>query len=90
MTIIFNFSNSVPGLAGGKMSTSEEDSKIDILENAGNLKKKLKKVFCEPGNIENNGLLTFCGEVIFPLLKEGETFLITRSEANGKKGNFEN
>ncbi|EFN77433.1 Tyrosyl-tRNA synthetase, cytoplasmic [Harpegnathos saltator] len=39
----------IPGLAGAKMSSSEEDSKIDLLDNAAAIKKKLKKAFC--GNI---------------------------------------
>uniref|UniRef100_A0A8D8Y8X7 Tyrosine--tRNA ligase n=1 Tax=Cacopsylla melanoneura TaxID=428564 RepID=A0A8D8Y8X7_9HEMI len=38
----------VPGLAGGKMSSSEEDSKIDLLDPPAVVKKKLKKAFCEP------------------------------------------
>lgn len=65
------------------MSSSEEDSKIDLLDDAESVAKKLSKVFCEPGNVENNGLLTFCGEVIIPLLKDGESFLVSRNEANG-------
>merc|ERR1712020_69585 len=36
----------VPGLQGSKMSSSEEDSKIDLLDSAASLKKKLKKAFC--------------------------------------------
>jgi tyrosyl-tRNA synthetase len=48
------------GLAGAKMSSSEEDSKIDLLDSAASLKKKLKKAFCEPGNIVDNGVLSFC------------------------------
>lgn len=63
---------SVPGLAGGKMSSSEEDSKIDLLDTPSAVKKKLKKAFCEPGNIEDNGLLSFVKHVIFSLFKEGE------------------
>ena len=62
----------VPGLAGGKMSSSEEDSKIDLLDTPANVKKKLKKAFCEPGNIEDNGLLSFVKHVIFSLFKDGE------------------
>ncbi|CAB1320345.1 unnamed protein product [Coregonus sp. 'balchen'] len=46
----------VPGLTGAKMSSSEE--------------KKLKKAFCEPGNIENNGVLSFVKHVLFPLVGE--------------------
>ena len=52
------------------MSASVEDSKIDLLDTPDQVKKKLKKAFCEPGNIENNGILGFCKSVIFPLLKE--------------------
>ncbi|KAH7981981.1 hypothetical protein HPB52_002493 [Rhipicephalus sanguineus] len=44
----------VPGLSGGKMSSSEEDSKIDLLDTPAAVKKKLKKAFCEPGNLEDN------------------------------------
>ena len=58
----------VPGLSGGKMSSSEEDSKIDILDSAAQLKKKLKRAFCEPGNITDNGVLSFVKHVIAPLL----------------------
>lgn len=31
------------------------------------VKKKLKKAFCEPGNVENNGILSFIKHVLFPL-----------------------
>ncbi len=62
----------VPGLTGEKMSASVEDSKIDLLDTKDQVKKKLKKAFCEPGNIENNGVLSFCKSVIFPLLKNNE------------------
>ncbi|XP_045471491.1 tyrosine--tRNA ligase, cytoplasmic isoform X1 [Harmonia axyridis] len=68
----------VPGLTGGKMSSSEDESKIDLLDSAANVKKKLKKAFCEPGNIENNGCLSFVKHVIFPLLKPGEKFVLPR------------
>lgn len=51
------------------MSASIEESKIDLLDKPEDVKKKLKKAFCEPGNIEKNGVLAFCKSVIFPLLK---------------------
>ncbi|TNN40495.1 Tyrosine--tRNA ligase, cytoplasmic [Liparis tanakae] len=57
----------VPGLTGAKMSSSEEDSKIDLVDSAAEVKKKLKKAFCEPGNIQNNGVLSFVKSVVFPL-----------------------
>jgi len=72
----------VPGLTGGKMSSSEEDSKIDLLDSPAQLKKKLKKAFCEPGNVADNGVLSFCKHVLFPLSKTGE-FKIERAEEHG-------
>ncbi|NWI91396.1 SYYC protein, partial [Pitta sordida] len=70
----------VPGLTGGKMSSSEEDSKIDLLDSKEDVKKKLKKAFCEPGNVENNGVLSFIKHVLFPLKSE---FVILREEKWG-------
>ena len=49
------------------MSASEEESKIDLLDSPAQVKKKLKKAFCEPGNIADNGILSFCKFVLFPL-----------------------
>lgn len=61
----------VPGLKGGKMSATDEESKIDLLDSKEQVKEKLKKAFCEPGNIEENGVLAFCKSVLFPLSKTG-------------------
>uniref|UniRef100_A0A4W4G7B1 Tyrosine--tRNA ligase n=1 Tax=Electrophorus electricus TaxID=8005 RepID=A0A4W4G7B1_ELEEL len=58
-----------------KMSSSEEDSKIDLLDKKEDVKKKLKKAFCEPGNIQNNGVLSFVKHVLLPLNSE---FVIKR------------
>lgn len=73
----------VPGLAGGKMSSSEEDSKIDLLDSAANVKKKIKRAFCEPGNITDNGLLSFVKHVLFSIFKEGEGFEVFRKPEYG-------
>lgn len=72
----------VPGLTGDKMSSSEEDSKIDLLDSAAAVKKKLKKAFCEPGNVERNGLLSFAEHVLFRL-HQGQPFRIARKEEHG-------
>merc|ERR1712156_976349 len=73
----------VPGLQGAKMSSSDLDSKIDLLDTPAALKKKLKKAFCEPGNITDNGILSFCKYVIIPVALKGESFTIKRSEEHG-------
>ncbi|KAM3830080.1 tyrosine--tRNA ligase, cytoplasmic isoform 4-T4 [Vipera latastei] len=70
----------VPGLTGSKMSSSEEESKIDLLDRKEDVKKKLKKAFCEPGNVESNGVLSFVKHVLFPLRSE---FVILRDEKWG-------
>ncbi|CAD5118669.1 DgyrCDS7354 [Dimorphilus gyrociliatus] len=72
----------VPGLMGAKMSSSVADSKIDLLDSEGDVNKKIKQAFCEPGNIENNGLLAFAKHVILPLLGE-KPFEVERKQEYG-------
>ncbi|KAF2432193.1 tyrosyl-tRNA synthetase [Tothia fuscella] len=74
----------VPGLQGGKMSASDPDSKIDILDTADAVRKKLKKAVAAPKEVEGNGVLTFVEYVLLPVsaLKEGqgkEKFVVERS-----------
>ncbi|RXW19751.1 hypothetical protein EST38_g6117 [Candolleomyces aberdarensis] len=57
----------VPGLGGGKMSASDPNSKIDLLDTPEVVKKKIKSAFCEEGNIEENGVLSFVGAVLIPI-----------------------
>ncbi|EKG17625.1 Aminoacyl-tRNA synthetase class Ib [Macrophomina phaseolina MS6] len=56
----------VPGLQGDKMSSSDPDSKIDLLDGPDAVKRKLKKAFAEPRKIEGNGLLSFVEYVLLP------------------------
>ncbi|CDK26421.1 unnamed protein product [Kuraishia capsulata CBS 1993] len=79
----------VPGLTqGGKMSASDPNSKIDILEEPKQVKKKINTAFCAPGNVEENGLLSFIEYVIAPIheLKHGTgtfEFNVDRPEKYG-------
>ncbi|KAH9011075.1 tyrosine tRNA ligase [Lactarius pseudohatsudake] len=57
----------VPGLAGGKMSSSDPDSKIDFLDPPDAVRRKLKKAFCEEGNVKDNGILAFVEAVLIPI-----------------------
>ncbi|KAH9167212.1 hypothetical protein EDB89DRAFT_2075031 [Lactarius sanguifluus] len=57
----------VPGLAGGKMSSSDPDSKIDFLDPPDAVRRKLKKAFCEEGNVKDNGVLAFVEAVLIPI-----------------------
>ncbi|KAI7828367.1 tyrosyl-tRNA synthetase [Kickxella alabastrina] len=76
----------VPGLQGSKMSSSDPDSKIDILDDEKAVLKKLKKAFCEEGNITENGILSFIKFVLMPVssLRAGQAeFVIKRPEQYG-------
>ncbi|KAI0229328.1 Tyrosine--tRNA ligase, cytoplasmic [Lamellibrachia satsuma] len=77
----------LPGLTGDKMSSSEEASKIDLLDSEAQVRKKVKGAFCEEGNISNNGVLAFVKYVILPLSKNHE-FIVHRSEEFGGNATF--
>lgn len=49
------------------MSASDPNSKIDFLDTAEVIRKKLKSAFCEEGNIEGNGVLAFVEAVLIPI-----------------------
>ncbi|OIR56184.1 MAG: tyrosyl-tRNA synthetase, partial [Amphiamblys sp. WSBS2006] len=59
----------MPGMQGDKMSSSDANSKIDILEDEETMKKKMMKGFCKAGTLENNAPLFFSRMVLFPLLR---------------------
>ncbi|KAJ7074540.1 tyrosine tRNA ligase [Mycena amicta] len=59
----------VPGLAGGKMSSSDPNSKIDFLDSPEAVRKKIKLAFCEEGKVEGNGVLAFVEAVLIPISK---------------------
>ncbi|MCJ1369569.1 hypothetical protein MMC20_000781 [Loxospora ochrophaea] len=84
----------VPGLAGGKMSASDPDSKIDLLDTPEVLKKKLKKAYAVPKEIEGNGIVSFVEYVLLPVsaLKTGGKgrFVVERREGEGEALVYEN
>jgi tyrosyl-tRNA synthetase len=57
----------VPGLQGGKMSASEANSKIDFLDSAKDISKKINSAEAVEGKAEGNGLLAFAEAVLFPI-----------------------
>ncbi|KAL8950260.1 MAG: hypothetical protein Q9222_003704 [Ikaeria aurantiellina] len=68
----------VPGLSGGKMSASDPDSKIDLLDAPKVVEKKLKKAHCAPKELDGNGLISFVEYVL----------LSVDALKNGGKGKF--
>lgn len=77
----------VPGLAGGKMSASDPDSKIDVLETPEGVTKKLKKAYAAPKEIEGNGIMSFVEYVLLPArsLKHGKANFTVDRERDGKE-----
>lgn len=57
----------VPGLSGGKMSSSDPNSKIDFLDPPEVVRRKIKGAFCEEGNTTDNGVLAFVQAVLIPI-----------------------
>lgn len=73
----------VPGLTGGKMSASDPNSKIDLLDTPEVTARKIKKANAPPKQIEENGLLAFVEHVLFPassLLDGQRTLKVERGE----------
>ena len=57
----------VPGLSGGKMSSSDPNSKVDFLDSPATVKSKIAKAHCAPGVVEENGVLAFIRSVVIPI-----------------------
>ena len=66
------------------MSASDPDSKIDILETPEAVKKKLRKAYAAPKEVEGNGLISFVEYVLLPasaLKTKGKgKFVVERKE----------
>ena len=70
----------VPGLSGGKMSSSEPRSKIDFLDTPAEVKNKLKAALCTPGEVEGNGVFAFLKHVLIPV----QQLRIEQAQARGQ------
>ena len=82
----------IPGLAeGGKMSSSVEGSKIDVLDDEKTVIEKIKKAYCKEGEIEGNGVLAFLKNVIMVIKEDNnEKLVIERDEKFGGDLEFKN
>lgn len=79
----------VPGLSGGKMSSSDAKSKIDFLDTPAEIKSKLKAALCTPGEVEGNGVLAFLKTVLIPVQELREEQARARGEERYKgEGSF--
>ncbi|QKF93972.1 tyrosyl-tRNA synthetase [Fadolivirus algeromassiliense] len=69
-----------------KMSSSNADSKISLLDTRNQIRSKINKAYCLPGDVDDNCLLTMLDKIVFPVLKlKGLDFVINRKEEHGGK-----
>lgn len=75
----------VPGLtAKGKMSSSDEGSKVDLIDSEKEVTQKLNAAFCPEGIVEENGVLAFCKYVLMVIKEDKkEKFVVKRPEKFG-------
>jgi len=74
----------IPGLSGGKMSSSIGSSKIDLLDGEKVVHDKLRSAYCKAGDVKDNGVLAFVEHVIFVLKEDRkEAFVINRDKKFG-------
>lgn len=67
-----------------KMSSSDPSSKIDILDNEKDIKKKINKAWCVEGDIYDNSVLKLIENLVFKILDRfNKSFKINRHEKYG-------
>ncbi|CAI5737919.1 unnamed protein product [Peronospora destructor] len=67
-----------------KMTTTDAESAVYVDDTAAEVKTKIKKAYCVPGEVKGNPVLNYMKYLVFPLHAEGVT--LERSDNNG--GNF--
>ena len=85
------FTPMLPGLTGEKMSSSEESSKIELLDNEEEVSRKIKNAYCVAGELNENGVMMFLKYVIMPLKEDSKKlFLIERDKKFGGNLSYKN
>jgi tyrosyl-tRNA synthetase len=78
------FAPLLSGLTGGKMSASEEGSKIALTDDDAAIDEKIQGAYCPAGEVEDNGVLEYLRYLVFPVLGErGEPLVVERPEEYG-------
>ncbi|MEF8872185.1 MAG: tyrosine--tRNA ligase [Haloarculaceae archaeon] len=78
------FAPLLAGLSGGKMSASEESSKVNLTDSPAEVADKINDAYCPMGEAEDNGVLEYMEYLVFPILDErGENFVVERPEEYG-------
>jgi tyrosyl-tRNA synthetase len=84
------FAPLLSGLSGGKMSASDEASKVNLTDDRETVVEKVGDAYCPAGEREDNGVLEYLEYLVFPVLDErGESFVIERPEEYGGDVTYE-
>lgn len=74
-----------------KMSSSDVASKICLDESASDILKKIKKIYCADGDIEDNSILKLMKNLVFKILdRDNNFFVVNRPEKYGGKLEYKN
>lgn len=85
------FTPLIPSLKGGKMSASQKEGKIDLLEEPEAMRAKVGSAVCPAGIVEGNAVLMYARYVVFPILENLKRgFEIRREERFGGTVRFSN
>ena len=78
------FAPLLSGLSGGKMSASDESSRLSLTDDPDTVREKIDGAYCPAGEVEENGVLEYLRYLVFPILDErGESFVVERPEKYG-------
>jgi tyrosyl-tRNA synthetase len=78
------FAPLLSGLSGGKMSASDESSKVNLNDSHEEVVEKIEQAYCPAGEREDNGVLEYMEYLVFPILDErDEDFVVERPEEYG-------
>jgi tyrosyl-tRNA synthetase len=78
------FAPLLSGLSGGKMSASDESSKVNLNDSPDDVVDTIQEAYCPMGEIEGNGVLEYLEYLVFPVLSErGEEFVVERPDEYG-------
>ncbi|PSQ45783.1 tyrosine--tRNA ligase [Halobacteriales archaeon SW_7_68_16] len=84
------FAPLLSGLAGGKMSASDEASKVNLTDDRVTVIDKIEDAYCPAGEVEDNGVLEYIEFLVFPILAErDEAFVLERPEEYGGDARYE-
>ena len=78
------FAPLLASLTGGKMSSSQPNTKISIHDSPEELQEKMNDAFCPQGEAEDNGVLQYTKVLLFPILERKQRpFIISRPKKYG-------